>query len=211
MEVPFSTPHFGHLEFDHKYKFTTKNVSYKLSSRYNEFNWLPSKETKCILKNVTCEAEPGELTAIAGPSGAGKTTLLEILSEMIVPARVSGHVRVNNLPMNVSHFRKVSGYVTQDETLFPLLTVQETLSYIARLRLNAAREKADARVRKLLKELGLEHVADVRVGSESTRGISGGEKWRLSIGAELVQDPPVLLLDEPVRSSIYICIMSLYS
>lgn len=200
MEVPFSRPHFGHLESDHKYKLTTKNVSYKLSSCYNEFIWLPIKEatqTKCILKNVTCEAEPGELTAIAGPSGAGKTTLLEILAGTIIPGRISGNILVNNLPMNVSHFRKVSGYVTQDETLFPLLTVQETLSYSARLRLNAPREKADARVQKLLKELGLEHVASTRVGSESTRGISGGEKRRLSIGAELVHDPPVLLLDEP--------------
>ncbi|KAK4487002.1 hypothetical protein RD792_006317 [Penstemon davidsonii] len=153
--------------------------------------------TKCVLNNVSCEAGPRELTAIAGPSGAGKTTLLEVLAGVITPSRVSGHVLVNDMPMDVAHFRRVSGYVTQDEALFPLLTVQETLTYSARLRLNVARDKAIARVENLLKELGLEHVSGARIGSESSRGISGGEKRRVSIGVDLVHDPSVLLLDEP--------------
>ncbi|KAK4484491.1 hypothetical protein RD792_007074 [Penstemon davidsonii] len=139
---------------------------------------------------------PGELTAVAGPSGAGKTTLLEILAGLIVPCRPStGHVLVNDLPMNVAHFRRISGYVTQDEGLFPLLTVKETLTYSARLRLHMGCVKT--RVENLLKELGLEHISDERIGSESTRGISGGEKRRVSIGVELVHDPAVILLDEP--------------
>ncbi|KAK6141099.1 hypothetical protein DH2020_025154 [Rehmannia glutinosa] len=89
---------------------------------------------------------------------------------------------------------KSLGYVTQDEALFPLLTVEETLTYSSRLRLNAGcNENIDSIVRELLKDLGLEHIAGVRVGS----GISGGEKRRLSIGVDLVHDPAVLLLDEP--------------
>ncbi|OMO90403.1 ABC transporter-like protein [Corchorus capsularis] len=136
--------------------------------------------------------------AIAGPSGAGKTTLLEILAGMIPLSSLSGNVLVNNQPMDPSHFRRVSGYVTQDEILFPLLTVEETLMYSARLRLREGHDKAAAaRVRELLKELGLEHVANVRVGGESNRGISGGEKRRVSIGVDLVHDPAVLLIDEP--------------
>ncbi|KAI3465830.1 hypothetical protein Pfo_022493 [Paulownia fortunei] len=200
MELPLKRPHSGHLET--RYKLMTRNVSYKLSPRYCEFNWLAWKEVtscnaKCLLKNVSCEAKPGELTAIAGPSGAGKTTLLEILSGMIVPFGVPGHVLVNDLPINVAHFRRVSGYVTQDEAIFPHFTVEEMLTYSARLRLKAGCEKATTRVQKLLKQLGLEHIAGVRVGSESSRGISGGERRRLSIGVELVHDPAVLLLDEP--------------
>ncbi|KAK6120682.1 hypothetical protein DH2020_045580 [Rehmannia glutinosa] len=197
MELPVKIHHSGHLQT--RYKLKTKNLSYKLSPTYTDYFFKcpalkQGNNTKSILKNVNCEAKPGELTAIAGPSGAGKTTLLEILAGMIVPFRVSGHVLVNDLPMNVTHFRRVSGYVTQDEALFPLLTVEETLTYSARLRLNAGcNENVGTIVRELLKELGLEHIAGVRVGN----GISGGEKRRLSIGVDLVHDPAVLLLDEP--------------
>lgn len=186
-----------------QYRIKAKNLSYKLSKRYDEyFSWFcwegaNDKTDGYILKNVDCEAKPGEITAIAGPSGAGKTTLLEILAGMIVQSRVSGHALVNNQPMNAAYFRRLSGYVTQDEALFPLLTVEEMLVYSARLRLRGGLDKATARVRELLKELGLDHVAGVRIGSESTRGISGGEKRRVSVGLALVHDPAVLLIDEP--------------
>lgn len=121
--------------------------------------------------------------AIAGPSGAGKTTLLDILAGMIPPSRVSGHVFVNEQKMDAREFRRVSGYVTQDDALFPLLTVRETLMYSARLRLHGGFKMAAARVRDLLKELGLEHVANVRIGGEgeSRRGISGGERRRYQL------------------------------
>ncbi|KAL3848777.1 hypothetical protein ACJIZ3_010659 [Penstemon smallii] len=198
MELPIKRPDFGHNQT--QYQIKTKNLSYKLPPSYiDQFDFLGRSNvpTKCILNNVSCETGPRELTAIAGPSGAGKTTLLEVLAGVITPCRVSGHVLVNDMPMDVAHFRRVSGYVTQDEALFPLLTVQETLTYSARLRLNVARDKAIARVENLLKELGLEHISGARIGSESSRGISGGEKRRVSIGVDLVHDPSVLLLDEP--------------
>ncbi|XWS30011.1 hypothetical protein CRYUN_Cryun24cG0081500 [Craigia yunnanensis] len=183
-----------------QYTIKTKKLSYWLSRRVDDFSWFFWKEataSKCILKNVNCEARPGEIMAIAGPSGAGKTTLLEVLAGMIPLSRLSGNVLVNNQPMDPRHFRRASGYVTQDEILFPLLTVEETLMYSARLRLHDGHNKATARVRELLKELGLEHVAKVRIGGESNRGISGGEKRRVSIGIDLVHDPAVLLIDEP--------------
>ncbi|KAL3821419.1 hypothetical protein ACJIZ3_007324 [Penstemon smallii] len=197
MELPIKRSDFGHLQT--QYKINAKNLSYQLTPGYTKFSYLGSNgATKCILNDVTCDAMPGELTAIAGPSGAGKTTLLEILAGMIIPCRPStGHVLVNDVPMNIAHFQRVSGYVTQDEALFPFLTVDETLTYSARLRLHVGREKATSKVRDLLKELGLEHIANERIGSESTRGISGGEKRRVSIGVELVHDPAVILLDEP--------------
>ncbi|XP_073313840.1 ABC transporter G family member 10-like isoform X1 [Primulina huaijiensis] len=199
MELPVKKPYSGHQETAQYYKIKTKDLSYTLFPRYGWLGWREgsSCNAKRILKNVNCEANPGELTAITGPSGAGKTTLLEILAGMIVPFRVSGQVLVNDQPMDDEHFRRVSGYVTQNEALFPLLTVEETLTYNARLRLKAGPDKVRNRIQRLLKELGLEHIAGVRVGSESSSGISGGEKRRVSIGLDLVHNPAVLLLDEP--------------
>ncbi|XP_059282783.1 ABC transporter G family member 10-like [Lycium ferocissimum] len=188
-----------------RYKIEAKNLSYKLPLKYNEFKWVGKKlatnkktsTTTYLLRNVNCEAKPGEITAVAGPSGAGKTTLLDILAGNVSPSRVSGHVLVNDMPMKPANFRRISGYVTQDEALFPLLTVEETLMYSARFRLHEGNNKAKDRVSKLLNELGLDHVGSMKVGSESSRTISGGEKRRVAIGVELVHDPAVVLLDEP--------------
>ncbi|XP_016475657.1 ABC transporter G family member 10-like [Nicotiana tabacum] len=186
-----------------RYKIEARNLSYKLPPKYNELKWLVkklatnNKTSNYILRNVSCEAKPGEITAVAGPSGAGKTTLLDILAGNVGPSRFSGHVLVNDQPMKPANFRRISGYVTQDESLFPLLTVEETLMYSARFRLREGDDKAKDRVTKLLNELGLDHVGSMKVGSESSRTISGGEKRRVAIGVELVHDPAVILLDEP--------------
>ncbi|KAK4845181.1 hypothetical protein QYF36_001987 [Acer negundo] len=198
MDLPLKE--LGSASHENQYGIRAKKLSYNLSRRVDEFNWFCWRAvpaSTCILKNVNCEARPGEIMAIAGPSGAGKTTLLEILAGMIPLSRVSGRVLVNEQPMNVRQYRRVSGYVTQDEALFPLLTVEETLMYSARLRLQGGFNRAATRVEVLLKELGLDHVANVRIGGESNRGISGGEKRRVSIGVDLVHNPPVLLIDEP--------------
>ncbi|KAL6145051.1 hypothetical protein ACLB2K_055739 [Fragaria x ananassa] len=169
-----------------QYRIKTKDLCYELAYPVDEFKWLNCRRER-----------PAEITAIVGPSGAGKTTLLEIVAGMVPLNSTTGQVIVNNKPMNPQHFRRVSGYVKQEEALFPLLSVEETLMYSARLRYHSRREKAMARVTELIRELGLEHVANVRIGSESNRGISGGEKRRVSIGVDLVHDPSVLLLDEP--------------
>lgn len=185
---------------DTSYKIKTKNLSYKLPCSINKFNCGFCRERQkdsYILKNVNCEARPGEITAIAGPSGSGKTTLLDILAGMIPLNNVCGHVLVNEMKMSAKHFRRISGYVIQEEDLFPLLTVEETLMFSARLRLYGGILKVKARVREIMKELGLEHVANVRVGDATSGGISGGQKRGVSIGVEIVHDPAVLLLDEP--------------
>ncbi|GAV60150.1 ABC_tran domain-containing protein/ABC2_membrane domain-containing protein [Cephalotus follicularis] len=179
------------------YEIKTKKLSYKIPRQVDWFCWKETTINSYILRNVNCEARPGQIMAIAGPSGAGKTTLLEVLAGVIPLNRVSGDVLVNDQPMDAKHFRRLSGYVTQDEALFPLLTIKETLMYSARLRLHGGHKKAVTRVKELLKELGLEHVADARIGGELNRGISGGEMRRVSIGVDLIHDPPVLLLDEP--------------
>ncbi|XVE50118.1 hypothetical protein DITRI_Ditri01bG0136100 [Diplodiscus trichospermus] len=202
MELPVKSPVSGGRKI--QYRLETENLSYKLGSKFEELSrnfcgWFkPDGATKFILKGVNCEGRPGEITAIAGPSGAGKTTLLEILAGRIPPCKLSsGEVLVNDRPIDVKMFRRVSGYVTQDDALFPLLTVEETLMYSALLRLPGGRKEASSRVKGLLKELGLEHVAGSRIGRGSNSGISGGERRRVSIGVDLVHDPAVILIDEP--------------
>ncbi|XP_062169037.1 ABC transporter G family member 10 [Alnus glutinosa] len=190
MELPVKGPVSGGRRVP--YRIETKNLSYKLCGT-------PKRAPKFILKHVSCEARPGEITAIAGPSGAGKTTLLEALAGMISSQRkVSGQVLVNDWPIDVNLFRRISGYVSQEDALFPLLTVQETLMYSALLRLRGGRKEAAIKVKDLMKELGLEHVASTMIsGGGSNCGISGGERRRVSIGVDLVHDPAVLLIDEP--------------
>ncbi|KAL3635362.1 hypothetical protein CASFOL_019909 [Castilleja foliolosa] len=199
MELPVQTPV--------SYTIQTNNLSYAhKQTSYHEFaTWLNSyckapkiSSLKYIIKNVNLEAKPGEITAIAGPSGAGKTTLLEILAGKISPNQFSGHVLVNDVPINITAFRRLSGYVTQDDALFPHLTIEETLTYSALLRLpGCTRLLARQRVNLLMKELGLDHIAGSRIGDGSRNGVSGGERRRVSIGVELVHDPKILLIDEP--------------
>ncbi|CAA7404527.1 unnamed protein product [Spirodela intermedia] len=148
-----------------------------------------------VLKEVSCTAKPWEILAIVGPSGAGKSTLLEILAGKLTPASPS--VFLNGSPAHSVQLQKISGYVTQRDTLFPLLTVKETLLFSAKLRLQLPAGAVAAKVASLMRELGLEQVADVRIGDEKVRGISGGEKRRVSIGVDVVHDPRVLILDEP--------------
>lgn len=161
----------------------------------------PEEETskrgsRKVLKNVSCRARPWEIMAIVGPSGAGKSTFLEILAGKLEPDATSA-VLVDGKPMERSNFKKVSGYVTQKDTLFPLLTVYETLMFTAKLRLRLPAANLVARVEALLRELGLDHVAGAMVGDERLRGISGGERRRVSIGVDVIHDPKVLILDEP--------------
>ncbi|KHN34087.1 ABC transporter G family member 5 [Glycine soja] len=148
-----------------------------------------------VLKNVSFQAKPWEILAIVGPSGAGKSSLLEILAGKHSPQ--SGTVFLNHKPVDKAQFRKLSGYVTQKDTLFPLLTVEETPMFSAKLRLKLSQEQLCSRVKSLIQELGLDNVAGTRIGDDRVRGISGGERRRVSIGVEVIHDPKVLILDEP--------------
>ncbi|PIM99390.1 Transporter, ABC superfamily (Breast cancer resistance protein) [Handroanthus impetiginosus] len=156
---------------------------------------LVDEKSRQVLKDVSLMAKPWEILAIVGPSGAGKSSLLEILAGKISPQ--SACIYVNEKPLDKSQFKKLSGYVTQKDTLFPLLTVEETLRFSAKLRLRLSEQELNLKVKALMEELGLSHVAGGRVGDDRVRGISGGERRRVSIGVEVIHDPKVLILDEP--------------
>nr|GEV83862.1 ABC transporter G family member 26 [Tanacetum cinerariifolium] len=152
---------------------------------------------KQILKGITGSIGPGEILALMGPSGSGKTTLLKVIGGRLRD-NIKGTVTYNDVPYSPVLKRRI-GFVTQDDVLYPQLTVEETLIFAAFLRLSSnmsQRQKLD-RVEIILKELGLERCRKTRVGGGFISGISGGERKRTSIGYEILVDPSLLLLDEP--------------
>lgn len=135
-----------------------------------------------------------------GPSGAGKTCLLDVLSGRKSVGDVSGSLLVNGQPVDLRAMKHLSGYVYQEDVMLPTLTVRETLLFAVKLRSSAGsqrRRRALQVVEELLGELSLTKVADTRVGGELMRGISGGERRRLSVGLELITEPRILFVDEP--------------
>ncbi|KAE8712490.1 ABC transporter G family member 19 [Hibiscus syriacus] len=149
--------------------------------------------------NLSYSAVRGEVMAIMGPSGAGKSTFLDALAGRIARGSLEGSVRLNGKPVTTSYMKMISSYVMQDDQLFSMLTVQETFMFAAEVRLppSISREEKKNRVNELLKQLGLETAAHTYIGDEGRRGVSGGERRRVSIGIDIIHKPSLLFLDEP--------------
>ncbi|XP_073309335.1 ABC transporter G family member 22-like isoform X6 [Primulina huaijiensis] len=133
-----------------------------------------------------------------GPSGSGKTTLLSLLGGRVAEHSIGGSITYNDQPYSKSLKSRI-GFVTQDDVLFPNLTVRETLTYAARLRLprTLTKEEKEKRAMDVILELGLERCQDTIIGGSFVRGVSGGERKRVCIGNEIIINPSLLFLDEP--------------
>eukprot|EP00698_Gefionella_okellyi_P019108 TRINITY_DN580_c0_g1_i2.p1 TRINITY_DN580_c0_g1~~TRINITY_DN580_c0_g1_i2.p1 ORF type:complete len:728 (-),score=164.74 TRINITY_DN580_c0_g1_i2:2032-4215(-) len=153
-------------------------------------------ESKEILKGISGYAQPGELIAIMGSTGAGKTSLLSVLSQR-AEGHVSGSITVNG--KELANRFKQAGFVNQDDNLFPMLTVRETLHTRALLTMprTVTREEKIAKAERLISALGLATCADTRVGNAQFRGVSGGERRRVAIAEVLITNPGLIFLDEP--------------
>ncbi|CAN4075526.1 unnamed protein product [Withania somnifera] len=177
-----------------------ENVVYKIKLVKAEcFNNSPkSKDEKIILKGVSGIVSPGEMLAILGPSGSGKTTLLTGLGGRLVNGHLNGAITYNNKPFSNS-MKRNTGFVTQDDVLYPHLTVFETLVFTALLRLpkTFTVEEKTAHAEVIITHLGLTKCKDSIIGGPLLRGISGGERRRVSIGQEMLINPNLLFLDEP--------------
>ncbi|KAF9507174.1 hypothetical protein BS47DRAFT_1373972 [Hydnum rufescens UP504] len=154
---------------------------------------------RVILDGITGHIKPGQVMAIMGASGAGKSTLLDILARKQKRGIVSGDTFVNGRYVEDGAFRKVMGFVDQEDTLMSTLTVYETVLYSALLRLprDMSFEAKKFRTLETMHELGILGIKDSRIGDTGKRSISGGEKRRVSIACELVTSPSILFLDEP--------------
>lgn len=159
---------------------------------------LGNGDTQNVLDKLSGYAEPGSFTALMGPSGSGKSTMLDALSgRLAANAFLSGTILLNGRRANLSF--GTAAYVTQDDNLIGTLTVRETISYSARLRLPDRMAWSDKRalVESTIIEMGLQDCADTVIGNWHLRGISGGERRRVSIALEILMRPRLLFLDEP--------------
>ncbi|KAM7272282.1 hypothetical protein ACFE04_026945 [Oxalis oulophora] len=154
--------------------------------------------TKRLLNGVSGYAEPGRILAIMGPSGSGKSTLLDALSDRLAKNVVmTGNVLLNGKKARLGYGGVA--YVTQEDVLLGTLTVRETITYSSHLRLPSTMTNAEIAefVEATITEMGLQECADTLIGNWHMRGISGGEKKRLSIALEILTRPRLLFLDEP--------------
>ncbi|KAJ4960138.1 hypothetical protein NE237_020048 [Protea cynaroides] len=180
-----------------KFEDVAYSIKVSTSGGRNCFASTDSKPDRVVLNGVSGIVLPGELLAMLGPSGSGKTTLLTALAGRL-PGKISGSITYNGQPFSGSIKRKI-GFLTQDDVLYPHLTVLETLTYTALLRLPNKLTRAEKveQTELVILELGLTRCRNSVVGGALLRGISGGERKRVSIGQEMLVNPSLLLLDEP--------------
>lgn len=149
--------------------------------------------SKIILRSVSGLFRSGELTAILGPSGAGKSTLINVLAGYRC-GDARGSIMVNSRPRDMKSFRKMCRYIMQEDLLQPALTVLESMEIASDLKLGytiSKENKLDS-IENILQMLRL-----TKSKHTLMENLSGGERKRLSIALELVNNPPVIFLDEP--------------
>ncbi|RZC52613.1 hypothetical protein C5167_021035 [Papaver somniferum] len=152
---------------------------------------------KTVLNGITGAVDPGEILAILGPSGCGKTTLLTALGGRL-GGDLTGRITYNGNPFS-NNMNRRTGFVTQDDHFHAHLTVTETLVFTASLRLpnSLTQEQKVAHAEAVIAQLGLTKCKNNVMGGPGLRGVSGGERKRVSIGEEMLINPSLLFLDEP--------------
>jgi ABC-type multidrug transport system ATPase subunit len=192
--VPAPTPaeKEGDTEIDvepPKVVVTAKGISLSVDVRGVELR---------ILRHVSAVFRPGRVCALMGGSGSGKTSLLDLIARRSRNIKKTGSILYNGAVASDAAVRQMCGYVQQYDFHLPSLTVRETLLFNANLLMpeSVSYEQKNRRVEKLISLLGLRQCANTRVGGEEIKGVSGGEKRRLSVGCQLILDPSCALLDE---------------
>jgi len=165
----------------------------RVSKQYDAFP-MPAK----VLKGVDLRLDPGEAVAVVGPSGCGKSTLLNIIGALDRPTSGSvtfkGRDVLELTPTDAAQFRnREIGFVFQLHHLLPQCTVFENV--LVPTLVNPATREAGERARSLLERVGLADRADYRPGQ-----LSGGERQRVAVVRALINEPSLLLADEPTGS-----------
>ncbi|GAB9473842.1 hypothetical protein Gpo141_00010988 [Globisporangium polare] len=176
-----------------KLSITWENVNFNVRIKNPATKKL---EEKKILQGVSGEAASGELLVLMGPSGAGKSTLLDCISAR--NRECTGNILVNGKKWSKGIARH-SCYVMQDDLFYASLTVVEHLTFQAELRMGkvSTKEERTERVASIISELGLTKVTNTPIGDALVKGLSGGQRKRLSFATELLTNPSLLFVDEP--------------
>jgi ABC transport system ATP-binding/permease protein len=142
--------------------------------------------------------ESGQLIGIMGVSGSGKSTLLNVLNGKLKPRKGKILINSNDIHRDAAKIEGQIGFVPQDDLLIEELSVYQNLYYNAKLCFgNLKEERISEIVEKVLKDLGLDEIRDLKVGNPLNKFISGGQRKRLNIGLELMREPSILFIDEP--------------
>ncbi|KAL1532411.1 transcription factor [Salvia divinorum] len=181
------------------HSLTFNNVRYAVDMPA-EMKALGANEDKLVLlKEVSGAFRPGVLTALMGVSGAGKTTLMDVLAGRKTGGYIEGDIKISGYPKKQETFARVSGYCEQNDIHSPNVTVHESLTYSAWLRLAA---EVNAKTRKMFVEevMELVELTSLRgalVGLPGITGLSTEQRKRLTIAVELVANPSIIFMDEP--------------
>ena len=176
------------LSLSGKVKDLTQEVAIRTERIVKQFD-----NGKIGLHECSFEIPSKTLLAVMGPSGCGKSTLLKALNGDSPPS--SGRVYISGLELNENYdyLKTQIGYVPQDDIVHRELTVEQSLFYAAKLRLEHSDSTfINQKIEQVLKDLNIEHIRQNLVGK-----ISGGQRKRVSIAVEILTDPLILFLDEP--------------
>jgi ABC-2 type transport system ATP-binding protein len=157
-----------------------------LSKAYGAIHALQRLDLK-VARNSIC--------GFLGPNGAGKTTMIKLLLGLAQPTGGSGHVFGKDIEQENDEIRRHVGYLAQDPRFYDYMTARETLRFTARFFYAGTRAEIEKRVAETLELAGLADKADRRI-----KGFSGGERQRLGIAQAQVNNPDLLILDEPAAS-----------
>jgi len=156
-----------------------------------------STGTKQILTDLNLTAHGGEMWALMGPSGAGKTTFLELMTLELRGGEPSGSVKLDGERLDFNHFRQDAVYVEQYDTHWGYLTCREIMEYAADLYHPRDKIEQKSQIERVMSQLGLLECADTIAGNQFVKGMSGGQRKRLTLGVACLKGPSLMLLDEP--------------
>ncbi|RWR95173.1 pleiotropic drug resistance protein 3-like protein isoform X1 [Cinnamomum micranthum f. kanehirae] len=152
-----------------------------------------------LLCDITGAFRPGVLTALMGVSGAGKTTLMDVLSGRKTGGTIKGDIRIGGYPKVQETFARISGYCEQSDIHSPQITIEESVTYSAWLRLPCEIDKKTKYefVDEVLQTIELDGIKDALVGIPGVSGLSTEQRKRLTVAVELVSNPSIIFMDEP--------------
>lgn len=143
---------------------------------------------KIAVDRVTFNLTEG-VTGLLGANGAGKTTLMRMMTGILAPT--SGDITADGIPVQTEEYRAILGYLPQDFGYYPEFTAREFVRYIAALK-GIDKQEAKRKTEELLELVGLSDVAGKKI-----KTFSGGMKQRVGIAQAIINDPKILILDEP--------------